>query len=148
MSTTSDLAASLARVELFSGLSRKELGVVAGACRSHSFSEGETIVSAGSTTQRFYLIESGEVEVVAQGTVVARLGPGQYFGEMAVIDKAERSADVRAIGPVVAHSLAPFAFRPLLHENPEICYKLLVTMCQRVRELEAQPGQRTEPSAS
>ncbi len=133
--TTSDPAVdALAKVDLFRDLTRRELAAIAAACRRHTFREGQLIVGAGDGSQRFFLVESGEADVELEGRHLRRLGAGDYFGEMAVIDQGERSADVRAVTDVTAISLAPFAFRPLLKEQPQICYKLLVQMCRRVRE--------------
>lgn len=134
---TSQLATALGKVELFEDLNRKELNFIANQCRSESFRAGATIVEEGGASGRFYLIRSGEVEVLVGRKSVAKMGPNDYFGEMAVIDKAERSAAVRAVVDTEVSSLASFNFRALMREHPSIMLKLLIRMCARVRKLDA-----------
>jgi len=134
---TSHLATALGKVELFEDLSRKELTFVANQCRHESFRAGAMIVEEGDASGRFYLIHAGEVEVLVKGKSVARMGADDYFGEMAVIDKAKRSAAVRTVVDTEVSSLAPFNFRALMREHPSITLKLLIRMCARVRSLDA-----------
>jgi CRP/FNR family transcriptional regulator, cyclic AMP receptor protein len=127
------LVEALGNVTLFSGLPKKTLQVVADMCRSHDYSLGDEIVTQGDKSGRFFLIFSGGAEVVVNGHVVNMLGPGQYFGEYAVIDQQPRSASVVATTDVHAYSLASITLRPLLKEEPEITYRLLLNACQRLR---------------
>jgi CRP-like cAMP-binding protein len=133
---SASLVELLGRVGLFAGLPKKTLQLVADMCRQHEFDAGDVIVTEGERSSRFYMIVDGGVEVRRQGQRVGALGPGQYFGEYAVIDKAPRSATVIATTPVRAYSLASIALRPLLKEEPEITYRLLLNACQRLRTLE------------
>jgi CRP-like cAMP-binding protein len=135
-SDTDALAELLGTVGLFAGLPKRKLSQVADMCREHRFQTGEAIVSEGDQTGRFYLIVEGGADVQVRGHVVATLGPGQYFGEFAVLDQAPRSATVTATTPVRAYSLASITLRPLLKEEPEITYRLLLNACQRLRALE------------
>ena len=132
-SGTAALIEALGAVGLFSGLPKKKLQLIAEMCREHTFSPGEDIVTQGDRSGRFYLILTGGAEVRVNGHAVNILGPGQYFGEYAVIDQEPRSASVVATTSVRAYSLASITLRPLLKEEPEICYRLLLNACQRLR---------------
>ena len=134
------LADLLGTVGLFAGLPKRKLMQIADMCREHRFQPGEAIVSEGDLTGRFYLIVEGGAEVHVRGHTVAALGPSQYFGEFAVLDQAPRSATVTATAPVRAYSLASITLRPLLKEEPEITYRLLLNACDRLRALENSIG--------
>jgi CRP/FNR family transcriptional regulator, cyclic AMP receptor protein len=123
---TKALAAALAKVDLFADL-----------CRRERFGAGQVIVSQGTDSSRFYLLTQGEVVVKVNDRPIASMGPGEYFGEISMIDRGLRTASVVAVSDVVAYSLAFFSFRPLLKENPEMAIRMLVTMCERVRRLES-----------
>jgi CRP/FNR family transcriptional regulator, cyclic AMP receptor protein len=137
--TTSDpLVQRLAKVELFDGLSAKQLAAIAGAMRERSFASGQAIIEEGATDGRFYLIDSGTAEVSVKGTVVEALGEGDYFGEIALIDNGPRTASVTATSDVRALTLAHFNFRAVLRDNPDLVHKLLVQVCRFLRNTEAE----------
>jgi len=127
---------ALSSVTLFSGLPKKTLQQIASMCHEHRFAPGDEMVTQGDLSGRFYMILEGGAEVRANGHVVNTLGPGQHFGEYAVIDSQPRSATVVAATPVRAYSLASITLRPLLKEQPELTYRLLLNVCERVRALE------------
>lgn len=127
------LIAALERVSLFGGLSKKTLQQIATMCHQHTFEPGEDIVTQGDSSGRFYMIISGNAEVRVNGHVINMLGPGQHFGEYAVIDREPRTASVVATTEVHAFSLASITLRPLLKEQPEITYRLLLNACERLR---------------
>jgi CRP/FNR family transcriptional regulator, cyclic AMP receptor protein len=136
--TKSDpIAEALGSVDLFAGLAPKELSVLAGLARPYSYSPGDDIVVEGDTSARFYLITSGTVDVLIDGKRVNKLGPGESFGEIAVLDRGPRTATVRATSPVETLSLASFSLRPVLKEHPDILMKLVVHLCERLRAVEA-----------
>ena len=124
---------ALGRVALFAGLSKTTLQQIAAMCQQHTFDPGEAIVTQGDSSGRFYMIITGNAEVRVNGHVVNMLGAGQHFGEYAVIDRQPRSASIVATTEVRAFSLASIALRPLLKEQPEITYRLLLNACQRLR---------------
>lgn len=124
---------ALDRVPLFAGLSKKTMQQIATMCHLHQFDPGEEIVTQGDTSGRFYMIISGHAEVRVNGHAVNMLGAGQHFGEYAVIDREPRSASVIATTEVSAFSLASITLRPLLKEQPEITYRLLLNVCERLR---------------
>ena len=130
---TAPIIEALGRVPLFAGLSKKTMLQIACMCHEHRFAAGEEIVTQGDTSGRFYMIISGGAEVTANGHVVNSLGPGQHFGEYAVIDRQPRSASVVATTEVSAYSLASMTLRPLLKAEPELSYRLLLNVCERLR---------------
>jgi CRP-like cAMP-binding protein len=102
-----------------------------------TFSAGETIAEEGERGRTFIVIESGQVTVTVKGKEVSRLGAGDAFGEMALIDKSARTATVRADTDVHGYQLPVWSFRPLVESHPEMAWALLETVAQRVRDAEA-----------
>jgi CRP-like cAMP-binding protein len=124
-------------VPLFSGLDDRLLARLAGEFFEKTFSPGETIATEGESGKTFVVIESGAVTVAVQGKDVGRLGPGQAFGEMALIDKSARSATVTAEIETHCFLLPIWSFRPIVEEHPEMAWSLLESLAQRVRDVEA-----------
>lgn len=109
-----------------------------------TYAAGETIAEEGESGRTFFVIERGEVTVTVHGQEVGRLGAGEAFGEMALIDKAARSATVRAETEVHGYQLPVWSFRPFIEGSPEMAWALLEALAQRVRDAEA----RTVPGAN
>jgi CRP-like cAMP-binding protein len=125
----------LGEVPLFQGLSKKELSAIAGSGKEVNHPEGREIVKEGSTEAAgFHLILEGTAKVLARGRTVNRLGPGDHFGEMSLLDGGPRSASVVAETDVHTFSITAWAFRPLIDRNPSIARKLLVDLSRRLRE--------------
>jgi CRP/FNR family transcriptional regulator, cyclic AMP receptor protein len=124
-------------VPLFSGLDDRLLQRLAGEFFEKTFAAGETIATEGESGKTFVVIESGEVSVAVQGKNVARLGAGQAFGEMALIDKSARSATVTAETEAHCYLLPIWSFRPIVEEHPEMTWSLLESLAQRIRDVEA-----------
>jgi CRP-like cAMP-binding protein len=122
-------------VDLFEELSKSELRKVAGLAKPFTFAEGESVTEEGTPGGRFHVIQSGSAKVVAGGRTRATLGPGEYFGELSLIDGEPRSATVVATEPLTTLSIAEWNLRPLLKSQPTISYKLLVVLCRRVRSV-------------
>jgi CRP-like cAMP-binding protein len=137
--TPDPVVEALSKVDLFSELDPKDLKVIAALAKPYKFPAGEQIVAQGDTSARFYLITEGTADVFVNGKRVAQLGPDEYFGEMAVIDRLPRSASVVATTPVSSLSLASFSLRPVLRQNPDVALKLLVKLSIRLRRAEAAP---------
>lgn len=125
--------AQLQNVPLFTGLSKSELKLVAGLVREQRYPAGSAIVKEGSTGQGLYIITDGKVSVRKQGRRVARLGPGAFFGEMAVLDSGPRTATVEADTETVCLTLASWEIKPLLLEQAGMTYKMLQEVVRRVR---------------
>jgi CRP-like cAMP-binding protein len=126
----------LTRVELFEELSPSELRKVAALAKPGDFPVGEAVTEEGTPGGRFHLIESGTAKVVIGGRRRATLGPGDYFGELSLIDGQPRSASVVAAEPLRTWSIAEWNFRPLLKTQGSIAYKLLVALSRRLRAVQ------------
>jgi CRP-like cAMP-binding protein len=124
-------------VPLFAELSEDELTQVARLFKQRSFAPGETVAKEGSGGGAFYLIESGTANVSVAGRERAPLGPGDYFGEIALIDEGARSATITAVEQLSCYGLTYWDFRPLVQSNAGICWKLLQFMVARLRAVEA-----------
>ena len=123
----------MANVDLFEELTQPELTKVAALAKPLAYATDETITEEGTPGGRFHVIESGSVKVVANGRTRATLGPGDYFGELSLIDGEARSASVIALEPLRTWSIAEWNFRPVLKDQGMITYKLLVKVCRRLR---------------
>ena len=128
---------AIRRVPLFAELDDDELAQVARLFKQRTFAPGETVAKEGSGGAAFYLIESGTANVTVAGRERAALGPGDYFGEIALIDEGARSATITAVEELVCYGLTFWDFRPLVQENAAICWKLLQFMVGRLRTAEA-----------
>jgi CRP-like cAMP-binding protein len=127
-------------VPLFAAADEPFLERLASEFMARTFNAGETIAEEGEGGRTFFVIESGQVTVSVHGQEVAQLGPGNAFGEMALIDKSARTATVKADTNVHCYQLPVWSFRPLVESHPEMAWALLETVAQRVRDAEARAG--------
>jgi len=123
---------ALRRVPLFAELGADELQAIAGAMREQTFAAGETVTVEGMPGDAFFVVESGEVEVVVEGERRATLHAGDYFGEIALLMGSERTATVRATSDVRCYSLTPLDFRGLVEGNPAIAWDVMQSMTLRL----------------
>jgi CRP-like cAMP-binding protein len=123
----------LATVPLFASLSKSQRRTMATTAKERGYREGDTIVKQGEKGIGFYLILSGQARVEKSGKEVAALGPGQYFGEMALLDQQPRTADVRAAGAVRCLVLSPWEFWAAVGNDPEVLRTLLKETVRRIR---------------
>lgn len=130
----------LRSVPLFQALSTRELGEVRRAGEDVQFPEGATIVTEGLLAGDFYLVLTGQAEVTIHGRRRRLLEPGDYFGEMSVLDGGPRSATVRALSRVTALRLGRREFLQLLDREGSIGRKILVVMSERLRAAERVPS--------
>jgi CRP-like cAMP-binding protein len=128
---------AIREVPLFHELDDAELEQVARLFKQRTFAAQETVAKEGSGGAAFYLIESGTATVTVGGQERRGLGPGDYFGEIALIDEGARSATITANEELVTYGLTFWDFRPLVQENAAICWKLLQFMVGRLRAAEA-----------
>ena len=131
-----DPLAALQRVQLFADLTRRQTEQVARLLKLRLFSKGETVIIEGSGAAAFFLIDSGEATVSSKGVQLSTLGPGDYFGEIALIDGGPRSATVTAATDLVCFGLTFWEFRPLVEKNSAIAWKLLQALAKRLRTAE------------
>jgi CRP/FNR family transcriptional regulator, cyclic AMP receptor protein len=126
----------LADVPLFKDLSRRHLKRVSSLAKKRRYSAGTSIVRAGDAGTAFFVIIDGSARVVTPKGRPRRLKAGQFFGEMALLDDAPRSADVVAEGEVLTLTIGRSAFAKLLKSEPAIAHALLQTLAARVRAAE------------
>ncbi|HEX6208441.1 MAG TPA: cyclic nucleotide-binding domain-containing protein [Actinomycetota bacterium] len=124
---------ALAEVPLFEGLTRDQIRSLLDATVEVTCDAGQSMVDEGMLAIDFYLILDGEAEVVSGGRHVASLGPGDHFGELAVIDGEPRSATVQATTRLRALRLVADDFHRLLRTTPELAHRILVEAVRRLR---------------
>lgn len=130
----------LKRVPLFSGLDRRELDLLAHQAKERRYPAGTVIMQEGATGQGLFIIREGAVSVRHGDRTVAHLGPGQFFGELAVLDEGPRTADVVADQDTACLALVSWEIRPLLMENAQMTYKMLQEIVRRLRSGGTQPA--------
>jgi CRP-like cAMP-binding protein len=119
-------ADELRSVPLFSGLSDRQLRRLGRNFRERSFRAGVEIVRQGHMSGvDFFVIVDGTVSVSVDGKEIVRLGPGDHFGELALIGERERTSTVTALEPVRCVSLASWHFRRFVNANPDVSWKLM-----------------------
>ena len=123
----------LQRVPLFGDFEPNELQRLARSFKERTFDAGSTVVGEGRTGAGFFVIESGEATVSTHGEERRKLGPGEYFGEIALIDEGARSATITADTDLRCYGLTSWEFRPLVESNASMAWKLLETMAKRLR---------------
>jgi CRP-like cAMP-binding protein len=136
-------AAHLAKVPLFAELSGRQLAEVSELAQEVRYSPGRMIVRAETPGQAFYAIVDGTAKVlrgrIATAAGTWRLGPGDFFGEMALLDGGPRSASVVADTELTTIRIERAEFRKLLLSQPDIGLKLLAGMADRMRQLMKAP---------
>ena len=126
----------LKRVPLFKGLDDKHIDTLSRTFTDRTFSAGQEITSEGGGGVGFFIIEDGEAVVSVGGEERRTLGAGDYFGEIALIDEGPRSSTITAKTDVRCYGLTPWQFPPLVEENATIAWPMLVSLAQRLREVE------------
>jgi CRP-like cAMP-binding protein len=118
----------LKRVPIFSDLDRKELDRIAASMKQRTFNAGDTVTSEGSTGVGFFVIEDGEATVTVGGDERRKLGPGDYFGEVALLNDSARTATIKADSDLRCYGMTSWEFRPLVETHGSIAWKLLQAM--------------------
>jgi CRP/FNR family transcriptional regulator len=127
----------LRNVSLFAGLDDRELESLADEFNERRFSAGDKIALEGEGGLMFFVVESGEATVEVHGEEVGRLGPGAHFGEIALIDRRPRTATVTAVSDLRTYGLPVFVFRPFVEARPQVAWKLLEAMADRLATAES-----------
>ncbi|HEX9494954.1 MAG TPA: cyclic nucleotide-binding domain-containing protein [Candidatus Limnocylindria bacterium] len=135
MAAGSALVARLKRVPLFANLSQKQLRRVSDHGWVAEFPEGKVLCTEGRPGDSFFVILEGFALASRRGRKIRTLKAGDYFGEVALLDNAERTATVTAIGPTRCFMLGRSDFKAALYEE-DIAVKLLYTVAQRLRAAE------------
>ena len=128
---------ALAAIPLFSGLEEEQLSLVAGYLKRHTFAEREVIVRRDSPGDALFIIVAGKVKVSYieddNETIIAVLSPGDFFGELSIIDGEGRSADVSAVDTTEVLVLSAADFNQCLQTMPAIAFSLLKEIAGRLR---------------
>ena len=129
--------ALLRNVRLFSDLDEHDLESLADEFNERSFSAGQKVALEGEGGLMFFVVESGELAVEIHGEEVSSMGPGSSFGEIALIDRRPRTATVTAASEVKAYGLPVFVFRPFVEARPQVAWKLLEAIADRLAAAES-----------
>ena len=128
---------SLRAIPLFAELSTRDLKQLAASMTEMSFEPGQEVVAQGRGGVGFFVILDGRAKVSQDGDERGVLGPGDYFGEMALIDGYDRAASVHADGELRCAAMTAWSFRPFVKDHPDIAWALLTVLVKRVREAQA-----------
>ncbi|HEX8253712.1 MAG TPA: mechanosensitive ion channel family protein [Thermoanaerobaculia bacterium] len=139
----------LARVDVLSPLSAEALDAISHAAQVHVFSRGETIISFGAAGNSMFIVHEGAVSVRVDDAEVARLQPGDFFGEMALLTGERRTADIIALSDVVAVEITKEAIEPVLRDHPDLAAAISTKVAQRRGSLDSlRAGAPAEESGS
>ena len=130
-----DVPAKLAKVPIFSGCSKRELAIIGRASKEVSHREGTVIAREGERGIGLFLLLEGRCLVTIGGKTKAKLGPGDFFGEVALLDGGPRTATVTALSAVKLVGITGWVFRGLLMEHPSIALKTLEAVAGRLRSV-------------
>jgi CRP-like cAMP-binding protein len=128
-------------IALFAGLSKDQRAEVARQADEIDVEAGKRLVSAGRFGYEFFVIENGTAEVVRDNEHVADLGPGDFFGEMALLGDTVRNADVIASSPMTAMVMTDQAFRSLARRMPDVAEEIRAACRRRTEEMVQGNGQ-------
>lgn len=128
----------LQRIPLFAELEPRELERLGESFKERTFNSGEPVATEGEGGAGFFVIESGEASVTVHGDERGRLGPGDYFGDVAMIDQGDRTASIKAESDLKCYGLTFWDFRPIVESEPRIAWPLLQAMAKRLRQAEAE----------
>jgi CRP/FNR family transcriptional regulator, cyclic AMP receptor protein len=123
-------------VPLFADLEGRELERIADSFKERHYSAGDTIASEGQSGAGFFVIGDGTATVSVNGQDRGTLGPGQYFGEIALIDEGSRTATITAATDMTCYGMTFWEFRPIVEADSRIAWKLLQALARKLREVE------------
>ena len=126
-------AEMLKKVPLFAGLDSRELEQISSSMRERRFAAGDTVTEEGAGGAGFFVVESGEADVTVDGQARGTIGPGDYFGEIALLTGSDRTATITARSDMLCYGMTPWDFRPLVESNSAIAWKLLTAMAEKLR---------------
>jgi CRP-like cAMP-binding protein len=135
----SEVVEALARLSLFADLRQPELEAVAHAAEEEVFAEGQRILRAGLTGSGLYLLLDGEVVVRLDDSELARLGRGEFFGEISVLLGTPPMADIVAASLVRCLVVPAPEVETFLLERPRVMYRMLQAEARRLRDVELWP---------
>jgi CRP/FNR family cyclic AMP-dependent transcriptional regulator len=120
-------------VPLFSGASKGELAKIAAIADEVDLPAGKTLIKEGDSGREFFVLIDGTADVSQEGKTIGKImGPGDFFGEIALVSKAARTATITTTSPVRALVVTDRAFRQLLDDSPEIAVGVLTALAERL----------------
>ena len=122
----------LKRVPLFAGCSKKELEHVAMVADEIDFTSGKRLIKEGELGREFFILVGGTAEISRKGKAIDTAGPGDFFGEMALLADQPRNATVTTTSPVDALVVTARSFRDLIGDNPLIALKVMRAVAERL----------------
>ena len=128
---------TIAKVPLFTGLEKRDLERIADSFKERNYSAGDTIAGEGQGGAGFFIIGDGTAKVTVHGEDRATLGPGDYFGEIALIDEGARTATVTAETDMRTYAMTFWEFRPIVETDARIAWKLVQALAHKLREADA-----------
>lgn len=128
-----DVRSRIAEIPIFSNCSKRELAVIGRAAKEVSHRKGAVIAHEGHRGLGLFVILDGRCSVTIGGLHKATLGPGDFFGEIALLDGGPRTATVTALTDVRLAGITEWVFRGLLQEHPSIAVKTLESIAGRLR---------------
>jgi CRP-like cAMP-binding protein len=134
----------LASVSLFRKLDKRDIRSLARLVKEQHYGPGQPIVVEGQTGLGLYIISDGSAEVARGNRSIKKLGVGDFFGEIALLDDLPRTADVRAITETTCLTLAKWEFLGELEAHPQMALPLLPMLSMRIREVEARADRLQE----
>ena len=123
----------LKKVPLFADLDRRELQDVASSMQERRVAAGDVVLEQGAAGAGFFVVDEGMAEVTVDGDPVGTIGPGDYFGEIALLTGSDRTATVTAQTDMLCYGLTAWDFKPLVESNSGIAWKLLTAMARKLR---------------
>jgi CRP/FNR family transcriptional regulator, cyclic AMP receptor protein len=127
-------ADALKKVPLFADLGNKELERIASQMTERRYSAGDTVTEQGSSGIGFFVIENGTADVIVDGEAKGSVGPGDYFGEVALLSGSERTrtATLTATTDMLTYGMAAWDFKPLIESNADLASKLASDMAAKL----------------
>jgi CRP-like cAMP-binding protein len=117
-------------VPIFEGLDNRELERIAGSMKQRTFHAGDAVTTEGQGGVGFFVIEDGEAKVTIHGAERRRLGPGDYFGEVALLNDSPRTATITAETDLRCYGMTSWDFKPLVETHGTIAWKMLQAMAK------------------
>jgi CRP-like cAMP-binding protein len=133
-----DPSDTLAKIPLFQGLDKKHLKRLGQSLKSRTFREGQRVTQEGETGVGFFVIVDGTAGVEVHGEARRNLGPGDHFGEIAMIAGGHRTATITALTDLQCLGMTQWEFKPFVAENPDASWSIMQTLAQRLTEVESQ----------
>jgi CRP-like cAMP-binding protein len=140
MTANDHATAALRRVSLFEDLDDQALERIAAQATEHRFAEGDSVIDADSSGRfgRLYMIVTGTADAIVNDETVGSFGPGDYFGEMSVLDGSPRSATVVATSDLDTFGISAWNMRSILREEPDVAMHVIETLARRLRARNAE----------